>query len=238
MTNKKTEKKDPKENKDSTKDVAPYLSKKDDHAEPEKKSNLLIPAILILVVAVVTVASFFENEYREIMADLGIDSTLVTGSDTDVSNDVAVTSTRETETPVAAVKTDTQVEKVTNTAVAVKPTTETTGSQKVATSNTHQPGLITVYNPYLRPYPQVYAPIPQQQFRAPYGMPSQQRQSHNERMAKHQQMLNDRHSKRLAVIKRMDQDRHDAYSKMQQRREEAQKIHAERMKKMYTRDAI
>jgi len=70
-----TDKEENKKSEDKTAEVAPYLSaKKEEENDTSSKTGTVVPAIIILVVAVVIVASFFEDEYKSLMAGLNSDA--------------------------------------------------------------------------------------------------------------------------------------------------------------------
>ncbi len=189
--------------KNKTAEVAPYMStNKKDVTDTSDKISTVVSVIIILVVAIVIVASFFEEDYQSLMA--GLNPEVNTGE------------------KVITVKTpDNTIGSNTETFVANTSTAATTPS-------TSQPGLITVYNPYLRPYPQVYAPIPPQ---VPYGMPSKQAKAYTNMMLKRQKAMAEMMEMRNAAILRMEKNRVDRRQQMEQQRAQAQKAYADMLKR-------
>jgi len=76
-----------------TVDVAPYM-KKGHQTEETSKSNILIPLILVVVVTTIIIATFFEDEYKGLVAQASsvTDSTIVSAS-TNASLTEEITST-------------------------------------------------------------------------------------------------------------------------------------------------
>ena len=226
MLNNKTNNK----NTDKTAEVAPYMiTKKEDVPENASKNSILIPVVLVLVLAVIIVSSFFKDEYKELVANLSAMTENFAVSETSLSSD-------ESDITVdTAIKQPAGVTTGNATEVATISSPATVGSTTASTQTASQPGLITVYNPYLRPYPQVYAPIYQQAtpygYPAPYGRPPQQAMSHEEMMQRRQNMIDGMIRERSAAIQRMEKDHRDWQLMMEQRHAEVQKARAEMQKK-------
>jgi hypothetical protein len=195
---------------DKPEEVAPYMisAKKGDKQETVSQAGIVIPMVLTLVLTIVIISSFYEDEYKTLMAYFNTDKTAVT------------------EVTLDTKKVDTNIE----TAIAEVTT--------ASTKTTAQPEQITLYNPYLGRSPQVYAPstlqVPHDTYgyRAPYGAPPQQAQSYNDMLQKRQKMMDARHKIHNAVLQRIEKNRTDRRKKMEQRRAEAQKKHAERLKRI------
>ncbi len=211
-----------------TAEVAPYMStNKKNIKDTSDKTSTVVPVIIMLVVAIVIVASFFEEEYKSLMAGLNPEAYMggevITAEipDSTIGNDaetlVANTSTEETKKPVEV--------SATSLATTVNAQVTTTAAP---TASTSQPGLITVYNPYLRPYPQVYAPIPPQ---APYGMPAKQAKAYTDTMQRRQKAVAEMIEMRNAAMLRMERNRVERQQQMEQHRAQAQKAHAEMLKR-------
>ncbi len=211
-------------NENKTVEVAPYMStNKKNINNTSDKTNTVVPVIIVLVVAIVIVASFFEEEYKSLMAGLNPeantgeevitteapDSTIGNGAQTPDTN----TSTIETKKPVEVATTSLV------TTVSARATT-----MAAVTPPTSQPGLITVYNPYLKPYPQVYAPIPPQ---APYGMPPQQAKAYTEMMQRRQKAV----AKMIQMRNAAEKNRVEKMLQMEQQRAQAQKAYADMLKR-------
>ena len=211
---------DKEENK--TAEVAPYLSsKKEEENDTNSKTGTLVPAIIILVVAVVIVASFFEDEYKSLMAGSNPETnTAVVVDETIAGENIVGTIEAVDAIPVSEITTEAP-------AVETKATIEV-ATAKAPTQTTSQPGLITVYNPYLRPYPQVYAPIPPQ---VPYGMPERQAKAYTDMMQRRQKAVAEMVEMRNAAMQRMEKNRLERMQRMEQRHAQAQKAHAEMLKR-------
>ena len=222
MTEKDQKNTNTSENTDKTPEVAPYMiSKKEAEHEASSSAGIIIPIILSFVLAVIVVVSFFEDEYKAVIANLTTDTEIATAA-------VEKTPSNMTNSAIEPLEMEPPME-----VAAASPAISNTTT--ASTQTTSQPGLITVYNPYLRPYPQVYAPIYQQpqpyRYLTPYSMPSQQANSYNEMMQNRQKMIDEMHKMRNAAIQRMEKNRQELQQKMKQRRAETQKAHAEILKK-------
>ncbi len=214
--------------KDKAAEVAPYLiTNKKDKNDISSKTNRLVPVIIILVVAIVIVASFFEDEYKSLMAGFNPEANtgeeVITAETPDstignnVETPVANTYTLETKKPVELMTTS--LDTTVNTQVTITA---------AATPTTSQPGLITVYNPYLRPYPQVYAPIPPQ---LPYAMPPKQAKAYTEMIQKRQKAVAEMIEMRNAAMLRMEKNRMERIQRIEQQRAQAQKTYVEMLKR-------
>jgi hypothetical protein len=230
-----TDKEENKKSEDKTAEVAPYLSaKKEEENDTSSKTGTLVPAIIILVVAVVIVASFFEDEYKSLMASLNPETnTAVVFDETIAVENTGGTIEAVDATPVSKITTEApEVEtKATVEVATISPAIGEKTNISTAdtpTQTTSQPGLITVYNPYLRPYPQVYAPIPPQ---APYGMSERQAKAYTDMMQKRQKAVAEMVEMRNAAMQRREQNRLGRMQRMEQQRAQAQKAHAEMLKR-------
>jgi hypothetical protein len=223
-----------KASEEKTAEVAPYLSAKKEDEKETSKANTIIPAIIIFAVAVTVIASFFEDEYKSVIASFSTDTKTAPASEEVISADtteitkeeIIVAGTAETSqkmaaVPAATIQAETTPAVVENVAIAETPVT---ASASASAQTENQPGLITMYNPYLKPYPQVYAPIP---VKAPYGMPPQQAKAYTEMM-----------KKRQVAVARMVEMRNAAMERRDQQRAQAQKAHAEMMKRRQTANRI
>jgi len=91
-------------------DTAPYMTKKEDKPQSSSKSNFIIPAILLIVSAIVIVATFYEDEYHNLMAEIDTPKT-------EVSANVGISTTATIDMATSSDTGTTQLES-TNTAVS------------------------------------------------------------------------------------------------------------------------
>lgn len=214
------------ENKAETKtpDTAPYM-KKNTTAESKsesRKSNFVIPLVLLLVSGIVIIATFYEDEYNRFMAQEETQATAAT----EVIAEVEETEISTIEAhPVASVDTITEkIETVTQTEATDQSVTVETATADKAEKVTAEKSPQTVNN-YARTRP-AYAPY---QYK-PYNR--EQAQTRTQAAAKqHMEMLQQR---RQAYEKEM-QDRRAQYETARKAQQEKRANVAKAQKAVFQR---
>ena len=107
------------ENKTETTDTAPYMKK--DKTNESAKSNFVIPLVLLLVSAIVIIATFYEDEYKHLIAQVNTKTDVVN----DNTADTETTSTENTITEVKALANDEQANTVAATETKITQESET-----------------------------------------------------------------------------------------------------------------
>ncbi len=249
-----TDNKTEKNTETKTADVAPYMkkAKQDDNNKTQEKTNMLIPAVLILVSAIVIGTTFYNKEDKELLVQTDIPITAVTEVVTIVetpANDITATQPPVTNTETSAEENTVQVD--TTEKITVAESNETPiitkspviSTEKVAAVTTKQSSTAGNNMPaqpantryqYNQPYPQ----MAQARTKQHMEMLQQHRQAYEsamqDRRARYETAINARQEKQAkvaaakkAVYQRIQKDRLAADQKIQQIHKQIAKLHEE-----------
>ena len=240
-------------------DTAPYLSKSKGNDENES-SNYIVPAILILALSIVIVATFYADQFNGLVAKLtpasDTQETVIASADADttlteeVATQTSVSSPEETAiaaTDTASAATDT-ASTATDTATAA--TTDTTISAPAATASgdaqtVESTGSNTAANtPSMAPAPYNVRPswavantpydnnMNSTQSKSYSDMRAKQKEAYDQAMQKHQEMMMEANELRKSAYDRMQKHRQEMQLKMEEMRQKSMKIKYEMDQKM------
>ena len=210
-----------------TTDTAPYM-KKDGQTEPKtvsSKSNIVIPLVLLLVSAIVIVATFYEEEYNDLLAQtdtLNVETTEVTA---ETSSAKKISETPDQPAKSAEIKTETVVQVETVDESVTAQAEETSPAAEIVAAPTEKVAVAAVQkqaaNNYVRARPAY----------APYQYNSNNRERTQAMAKQHVEMLQQR---RQAYEKEM-QDRRTQYEAAMKARQEKRANVAEARKAVFQR---
>jgi hypothetical protein len=213
---------------DTPVDTAPYMKKKADNSS-DNTHGYFIPAVMVLVLGVIIIATFYSKEFNNFI-------TAILPSDHDeqlVAEQPGESDTIENKEHMA---------ESASLVTASSAATETTSMEQItekATPADNSPASIQDRTGFQKPVemyapPLAYAPPP-----AAYAMPGewksynelmeQRRRAHEEAWRQHMQRI---HEYQQAVMKRIEQDRADMYRYMQELARESQRRRDEFMNRM------
>lgn len=224
---------------------APYMKKKPDDSN-ESTHGYFIPVIMVLVLGVIIIATFYSKEFNSLVASImpADDGSQLTASVKEKfyakTNAVPASENTGTTTTGADNTSETSAHPVNVTDSALSATTSAGSAGASATEQTTEKGspaapesLTAVQNqpaypaymnryapalPYAPPPPVTYA-MPGE-WNAHNELMEQRRQAYEQAQREHQKRL---HEYRAAVMKRIEQDRQDMFRHMQELAQQSQK---------------
>jgi len=231
---------------------APYMKKKPDDVN-ESTHGYFIPVVMLLVLGVIIVATFYSKEFNTLVASMmpadegaqlttnvkekfyaksnTVPASVNTGTTTGTDK-TSETSGHPVNITDSALSATTSAGSAGTSAVEQAAEKDTSAAPESLATAQNQPAYPAYMNPYAPPLP--YAPPP-----VTYAMPGewnaynelmeQRRMAYEEAQREHQKRM---HEYRAAVMKRIEQDRQEMYRHMQELAQQSQRRRDEFMNRL------
>jgi hypothetical protein len=210
---------------------APYLKKKPDNSD-ENTYSYFIPAVMLIVLGVIVVATFYSKEFNGLVASVipafqqeqfsaDAKDRNVSIRESETTGTTGITASAENAVTAAD---SAEFATASNATGSVQvPETTSPASQRNLVSMQNRPAYPAHMN-YASPYTRPPAPHAMQgEWNAYNEMMEQRRRAYDEAMQARQQHLKRMHEYQAAVMNRITQDREEMYRHMQQLAQESQK---------------